>query len=503
MAKKSLKISRAQRKIINFIKNGGTLKVKAFAGTGKTTTLVFLAEENIQFRILYLVFGKANEVDARKKFPRNTQIKTTHALALQYLHYHSDLNLKKIRGSYKAKEISDLYDCDIELAQQAIHVFENFCHSSSHTFFEFIGDDDIIGLPKKMFDDMIKGKIDITHDFYLKYFHLSIIHKGPPRLNFDIAMIDEAQDTNMVTLDIFLRLNIHTKIYVGDENQQIFAFRGSRDIMRMVESEELPLLETFRFHQEIADLSNKLLKRFKNEKNEIITKVKKSKKELKDTCYISRTNSKLIQTINELIMDDIKFKTIREPKILFKLIEEVFYLANNRKKEIKTNFFLKRFKDLEELADYADAVDDVELKSTIKTYKEFGIKIFNFRDIATKYYEDDTNNINTYLATAHVSKGLEWDKVIITDDFAEFTQSIAKTKYKTILSFRKNINSIDPLIVNEFNLFYVAMTRAKQELEILSANKKFLDISEADLNTAIREAISDKQKKEIGKQVNA
>jgi superfamily I DNA/RNA helicase len=496
MAKKIVKISRAQRKIINFIKEGGTLKVKAFAGTGKTTTLVFLAEENIRLRILYLVFGKANEVDAIKKFPRNTRVKTTHALALQYLRYHSELDLSKIRKGYKAKEIADLYDCDIELAQYAIHVFENFCNSSSHTFFEFIGDDDVIELPKKIFSDMVNGKIAITHDFYLKFFHLSIIHNGPPRLNFDIAMIDEAQDTNMVTLDIFLRLNIKTKIYVGDENQQIFAFRGSRDIMKMVDSEELPLLETFRFNQDIADISNKLLKRFKDEKFEIKTKVKKDLKKIDSVCYISRTNSKLIQTINELISDDIKFKTIRKPEELFQLIEEVFYLANNRKKEIKNNFFLKRFKDLDDLTDYAEAVDDVELKSTIKTYKEFGIKIFNFRDIAQKYFDAKGDDIKTYLSTAHVSKGLEWDKVILTDDFPEFTKNISKTKYKTIKSFRKNINSIDPLIVNEFNLFYVAMTRAKQELEILSSNKEFLEINETDLNTSIREAHSERQKKE-------
>lgn len=47
------------------------VRLIAFAGTGKTTTLVGYAKAHAQDRILYLVFNKSVEVEAKKRFPPN------------------------------------------------------------------------------------------------------------------------------------------------------------------------------------------------------------------------------------------------------------------------------------------------------------------------------------------------------------------------------------------------------------------------------------------------
>lgn len=57
------------------------VKLVAFAGTGKTTTLVGYAKARPQCRLLYLCYNKSVEVAAKQKFPPNVTCKTAHGLA--------------------------------------------------------------------------------------------------------------------------------------------------------------------------------------------------------------------------------------------------------------------------------------------------------------------------------------------------------------------------------------------------------------------------------------
>jgi len=74
------------------------------------------------------------------------------------------------------------------------------------------------------------------------------------------------------------------------------------------------------------------------------------------------------------------------------------------------------------------------------------------------YYELEINevskerNAEVILTTGHKSKGLEWDNVYISKDFSE---SICKAR----LGETEHID-------DEFNLIYVACTRARKKLNI-------------------------------------
>src|SRR6202049_4453606 len=48
---------------------GSSLKIQAFAGTGKTTTLAAIAESLAQRKFLYLVFNRAAADEAEHKMP--------------------------------------------------------------------------------------------------------------------------------------------------------------------------------------------------------------------------------------------------------------------------------------------------------------------------------------------------------------------------------------------------------------------------------------------------
>ncbi len=57
---------------------GDKLVVNAFAGTGKTSTLVKYAENHPELRMLYIAFNRSVREEADEKFPANVLCKTSH-----------------------------------------------------------------------------------------------------------------------------------------------------------------------------------------------------------------------------------------------------------------------------------------------------------------------------------------------------------------------------------------------------------------------------------------
>ena len=64
-----------------------SLKIQAFAGTGKTTTLAAIAESLPQRKFLYLVFNRAAADEAQLKMPSNVSVHTAHAVAFRSIGY--------------------------------------------------------------------------------------------------------------------------------------------------------------------------------------------------------------------------------------------------------------------------------------------------------------------------------------------------------------------------------------------------------------------------------
>src|SRR5260370_35053426 len=66
---------------------GSSLKIQAFAGTGKTTTLAAIAESLAQRKFLYLGFNRAAADEAERKMLSNVTGRTAHALAFRSVGY--------------------------------------------------------------------------------------------------------------------------------------------------------------------------------------------------------------------------------------------------------------------------------------------------------------------------------------------------------------------------------------------------------------------------------
>ena len=71
-----------QQRAVELFLARGNLRIDAYAGTGKTTTLRLLAESR-PGRALYLAFNRAIAAGAQQRFPAYVKCATTHSVAFR------------------------------------------------------------------------------------------------------------------------------------------------------------------------------------------------------------------------------------------------------------------------------------------------------------------------------------------------------------------------------------------------------------------------------------
>jgi hypothetical protein len=83
-----LPLSKEQRIILDYIKQGYNIKVDAVAGSGKSTTVLSIAKENPDKKVLQLTYNSSLRVEIKEKVKQNElsnlTIHTYHSLAVKY-----------------------------------------------------------------------------------------------------------------------------------------------------------------------------------------------------------------------------------------------------------------------------------------------------------------------------------------------------------------------------------------------------------------------------------
>ena len=450
---------------------GQTLKVMAFAGTGKTTTLVEYTKKRPHLNFLYLAFNKGVQMEAAAKFPPNVTARTSHALAFRVKgHPHKDrlvpgfranmvmeaLNLEQMEDARFAMETLTSYlgSADPKVSQRHIP-------GRARAFYRDRGQTmpNLVELANALGRLMCRGedeRIGMLHDGYLKLYQLS-----NPRLNFDCILLDEAQDINPVTAQLVLSQADSTinprpasVILVGDPHQQIYSFRGAKDTLENFKADFTHYLtQSFRFDNNVARVANMILDHYKGEKHPIrgtpVNRPSKPQWDPKNHTLIARTNAALFDRAVQLY---------RKEKIAFvggvrgyrlDSLKEVFYLLNHEKEKIKDPY-IKGFDSFSDLRAYARTVEDLELLSICAVVEKYTATVpKHVAGITQQTVEPDQASI--VLTTAHKAKGLEWDNVLLLDDFTPLL---------------KDDTLLDPTgtEADEYNLIYVAMTRARINL---------------------------------------
>lgn len=425
------------------------LAVDAFAGTGKTTTLVEYSKCRPDKKILYIAFNKSVASEACTRFPENVQCRTTHSLAYTRVGKRYQEKL----GTPQAWEIAQTFQCNTKRAKDALQTLGNwFCSADPVVAAEHLDDElhgdvagaaDVVQLASKVFAAMKdkRSPIKMPHDGYLKIWALEL-----PHLAFDIILLDEAQDTNPVTLDVVMRQDCQ-KVLVGDRHQGIYGFRRAINAMEKVRADSrVALTQSFRFSQQIAGIASAILADFKAEEKTIVGRADLTNTWAVDRSrqytIIGRTNAGLFGSAAQLVInEDVKLHFIGgfDSYVFGKVLDAYFLWADERSR-IK-NPSIGRFNSFGDFQRYGVEAGDMEIGALVKTVEQYQSQIPRIYEAVKASQVSLQEKANVILTTAHRAKGLEFAQVYMQDDFIELPPE----------------RDYD---YEEINLLYVALTRA-------------------------------------------
>ena len=140
---------------------------------------------------------------------------------------------------------------------------------------------------------------------------------------------------------------------------------------------------------------------------------------------------------------------------------DVLNLYNENNAMIRDTL-IKGMKNIEELEDYIEKTEDVQLSMMVEIVKEYENEIPDLiKSIKAKHVDNnEKEKADVIFSTVHRCKGMEYDTVYLVNDF------ITKEKIER-QSIDKYAATYDAAkLIEEINLLYVAITRAKNTLHI-------------------------------------
>lgn len=437
-----------------------SMKIRAGAGASKTSILVALSH-HLPGRGQFLSFNHDIAKQAKAVFNHSkVKANTVNGLAFKQVgHKYAD-RLKRLMPDQVVQHFNvqdyngTVMRADTTLARMAMTTVKNFNNSLSETIsYEHLPDyltladtqdsnleTEVLLLSRKVWKEMDNesSTFPVTHDFYMKKWSLM----GAP-IDADYILFDEAQDTSDLVIAMIQHQHLPV-FWVGDDNQSIYEWNNAVDAMSKVETAyTVNLTQSFRFGPEVANVANKVLHeelgsdfviRGFDAIPSVVDKIDKP------DVIICRTNAVAMREAIGLLARNIPAKFNGDLKEIISTIQAI--------DDLKTKSFtrhpdFKGFKSYRDFVQYCETEEGMEFRSVIKMYDDHGSdKLVSF--LKKMHEVNDPNAV--IVTTAHKSKGLEYDKVVLTEDFID-TSSKRYTP-------------------EESRLLYVAVTRAKKALDI-------------------------------------
>ena len=289
------------------------------------------------------------------------------------------------------------------------------------------------------FEDMINESARVLRE----------VKEMKKKLDFKYIIVDEYQDISRQRFDLVTTLSEVTDakiIAVGDDWQSIYAFSGS-DITLFTKFEEkmgyaklLKIVKTYRNSQEVIDIAGNFIQKNKAQ----ISKELKSPKNIVDPVIIytydgspKKRNADNKSGANYAIAHAVEVA-----------LEQIIEFNKQEGKSENSSILL--------LGRFGFDGDKLE-KSGLFEYVNRGGKLKS-----VKYPK-----LNITFMTAHASKGLGYDNVIVVNGRNETYGFPSKIEDDPVLAFViKGDRSID--YAEERRLFYVAMTRTKNRVYFIA-----------------------------------
>lgn len=466
-----------QQKAIELFKTGRSLVIEAGAGTGKTSTLKLLAESTPR-RGQYVAFNRAIVREAEAKMPPTVRCKTAHGLAFATVgrNFQHRLNGSRMRSTELAHRlgldpVQVTYRDERKvltapyLAGLTMRAIAKFCQSADlepgRQHVPYIkGIDDPIQRPggfennrlirdvlepvmRRAWRDLqdLRGQLPYTHDHYLKAWQLQ-----GPRIRADFILFDEAQDANPVMTAIVTAQRDAQLVWVGDSQQQIYEFTGAVNAMQQVGAEQTAYLtQSWRFGPEIASVANLVLAQLEAPLRVTGTDSIRSRVDriAEPRAILCRTNACAVQEVLTALEAGRRVHLVGGAGDVVRFAEAALDLQAGRPTQHPE---LACFTDWREVLAYVDEDEQGgDLKLLTNLVEQFGAA----KIIDALGNQVDERDADLVVSTAHKSKGREWTSVRLGPDFPDEPNE------------------------QEMRLLYVAVTRAREQLDISSVG--FLD----------------------------
>lgn len=455
-----LKATTEQENAMCLFETGESLKINAFAGSGKTATLKLLADTSKR-NGLYLAFNKTLAEEANSKFPYWVTCKTCHSIAYRSTpscFKKSNEKMFGVMNSHKVAELFSFHKLNLPFrVSRILETLRNFLQSADDEITskhvpdfgklqtvseEKLGEirKEIINYTKRLWERMVDPddcNVPLGHNGYFKLWALS-----NPQLPADYILLDEAQDTAPVMLGVLKKQ--HSQIVlVGDKYQQIYGWRGAVNAMEIFKTKnEATLTLSFRFGNSIAEAASKLLSSLGEEKTirgnpNISSKLGCSTPEV----ILCRTNAGVIDYAIRCLNSDIIPHILGGNGELVKLLSAVEKLKRGEESDIPEFIGMTKWYDV---VSFSKSEEGASLKTLVRIVERYGEDKLLSALSKTNSSECDAEII---ISNVHRAKGRQWNKVVIVDDFGSTDISDSDNKM-------------------EMQLVYVALTRAREEVQL-------------------------------------
>lgn len=452
--------------------SGNSLAIEAGAGTGKTSTLILLAESTDR-RGQYIAFNKAIVAEAGEKMPGNVACSTAHSLAYRAVGAKYGTRLRQSRRMRSIDIAAKLGINPVKLQLEesskivgagflgglALSAITKFCQSADPVptakhvpYIEGIdsmrdgvrsyhNNNQIAKMlePKllKAWDDLtsLHGDLPFRHDHYLKLWHLS-----DPKIAADFILFDEAQDANPVMVAIVAAQDHAQLVWVGDSQQQIYTFTGAINAMATVPVDATAFLtQSFRFGHAVAGEANRILEKLEAELRIVGTDSIAS-----TVGPVAEPDAILCRTNAAAVREVLQRQKLGQKVALVGGGEEVVRFAKAARELMSDGYTdhpeLACFESWGEVQTYvAEDEQGGDLRLMVKLVDDFGVDTI----LSALDRMIPESSAEVIVSTAHKSKGREWRNVQLAGDFPPGTTSR-----------------------DELRLLYVAVTRAKLNLDI-------------------------------------
>lgn len=463
----------------------GHLVVEALAGTGKTTTI----EEAVRrllaakpgTKVLATAFNKSIADVLQKRLPEKAEARTFHSLGFGALKRTWGQHVTMSDGSDLAMVINNVpqsltYE-DKQTIKSLVSLAKAFLAETREEVAELMEEYQLMPEPRGdevLYRDYVNLYLDATlqilqqtckpHD-EVSFDDMVYV---PAKLNmrtgfFDVVFVDETQDMNKAQIQL-ARNAVKADgrlVLVGDAHQAIYGWRGAdQDAMRRLSRElgarRLPLSLSYRCPKRVAQEARKYVPAFEvpdDAKPGTVRQVSESamEEQWREGDYVlSRTNAPLFHLCLRAIQ----------------LGHRACIQGSDLSRGLKAMVKKARAQNVIELLDWVVVWENSEVAKALAADKEH--KVSGIRDRANAIYQisEGLNSLDDLMArvwkltnalkgphilfsTVHKVKGLEADRVWM----------LAST-------FRPHKSQ------EEKNLWYVAVTRSKDELFLVDLQEK-------------------------------